>query len=118
LFLASGTNGGTNENTNILRTDNFSLALNDSGISHYYYHGDEPHDKILLYNSVNLTFNMFSHHIAGTLNQFYDDPWTLKTIQTTSSTTSSAWMIYVPFIGLFTLRVRGKDRQKNKPRII
>ncbi|MFW9778681.1 MAG: hypothetical protein ACFFE8_07475 [Candidatus Heimdallarchaeota archaeon] len=111
LFLASGTNNGA-YNTNVLETDNFSLALNDSGIKHYYYRGVEDHSVLLLFNSMNLTFNMFSHSIAGTLDQFYADPLTLKTIPTTPTTptTTPAWMLAVLLIALFSSYSRRRTR--------
>lgn len=113
LFLASGTNNGTNFGTNVRTTDVFSEALNTSGISHYYYRGPEHHNVSLLYNSVDLTFNMFSQHIAGTLDQFYEDYWpftTTTTSQTTTATTTPAWMIAVLVMALFALRIRRKIR--------
>jgi pimeloyl-ACP methyl ester carboxylesterase len=116
LFLASGTNNGTYFRTNIRITDTFSEVLTTAGIDHYYYRGDEPHSTLLLYNSLNLTFDMFSHHIAGTLDQFYEDHWphttttTATTTQTTSSTITPAWMINVPFIALFVLIFQRKRR--------
>jgi pimeloyl-ACP methyl ester carboxylesterase len=112
LFLASGTNNGTYFRTNIRITDTLSEALTTVGINHYYYRGDEPHSTLLLFNSVNLTFNMFSHHIAGTLDQFYEDHWpyttTTTTTETTTSTTIPAWMMFTPLIAIFTLLFRRK----------
>jgi pimeloyl-ACP methyl ester carboxylesterase len=112
LFLASGTNNGTYFQTNIAPTDELSQALNESGIRHFYYRGNEPHSLVLLYNSLNLTFSMFSHHIYGTLDQFYEDGWmataTSTTQTTTTPTTTPAWMIALIIFALFTLQIRRK----------
>ncbi|MFW9778682.1 MAG: alpha/beta hydrolase-fold protein [Candidatus Heimdallarchaeota archaeon] len=112
LFLASGTNNGTYFQTNIAPTDEFSQALNASGIRHFYYRGNEPHSLLLLYNSLNLTFSMFSNHIYGTLDQFYEDGWMAtpsSTVQpTTAPTTTPAWTIFILLITLILLLVRKK----------
>ncbi|PWI47652.1 hypothetical protein CEE45_10825 [Candidatus Heimdallarchaeota archaeon B3_Heim] len=67
VFLASGTNAG-----NLLSCDNFSQTLDLANIRHYYYRENDSHNVYLLFNSVNQTFDLFSHHLAGTLDQFYE----------------------------------------------
>ncbi|MFW9779220.1 MAG: hypothetical protein ACFFE8_10235 [Candidatus Heimdallarchaeota archaeon] len=109
LFLASGTNYGQ-YGTNVLAMDNFSQGLTSLRIKHYYYRGKEPHSTLLLYNSVNLTFNMFAHHITGTLDKFYDDPSMYNTVApeqpTGTSGTTPAWPLYVLLAGILVLTAR------------
>lgn len=52
--------------------DNFSRLLDMHGIKHYYHRGDEGHTYHLLFNAMNSTFKMFSQHIQGTLDNFFE----------------------------------------------
>ncbi len=80
IALASGTSG-----INVRNCDNFSQTLDSVNIQHYYHRGDGGHDVFLLFNSINQTFNLFSHQLAGTVDQFYEGYVSpLKTASTSS----------------------------------
>ncbi|MFX1285028.1 MAG: prolyl oligopeptidase family serine peptidase [Promethearchaeota archaeon] len=101
IFLACGT-----ADPIFVNYDNFSQILDTHGIRHYYYRGNEGHTNQILLETMNQTFNMFSHHLFGTLDTFFEDytsPLTPITISKSTQWSDNSSLVVI--IVFFTIRV-------------
>lgn len=101
VFLASGIN-----TQNLIFADNFSRALDENNIRHFYFRENDSHNIYLQFNSVNQTFKMFSHQITNTLDEFFEG----YTSPLLTTSTVSAWEVNSTITCIFIIWILKKKR--------